>query len=139
MIQINPQQPEHKARYSRTTFYRHSKNISEFVLIMALSTGATFLARILPLFWIAVLIIKLIILIYLVALTKEDESKRLSSLMRGTAIFIGLLGGLWDIAYLYLMFDLELLARWIAFGIAVLLIVSAMALGLLQVKFEKRW
>ncbi len=99
MYQFTPQQPEHQPRYTRTTVYKHAKNIAEFLLIMSLSTGFTFLARILPPLWIAVIIIKIVAIIYLIALGKEDENKRLSSFIRGAALLIGFVGGIWDIAF----------------------------------------
>lgn len=138
MYQLNPSSPQHQARYARTTAYRHAKNVAEFIILMSLSTGATFLARILPPLWIAVLITKLVVTLYLLALAKE-ESHRLSSLLRGAALLIGFLGGIWDIAYLYLIFDSELLTRWASLGVAGLVVVVALAYSVFKTKFKQRW
>ena len=137
MYQFTPQQPEHQPRYTRTTVYKHAKNVAEFLLIMSLSTGLTFLARMIPSLWIAVIVIKIVAIIYLIALGKEDENKRLSSFIRGAALLVGFVGGIWDIAFVLVVFNNDLLTRWIALGIGVLITVIAIGLPITKTKFSK--
>lgn len=88
------------------TMIRHLKNFNELALYASVSCAIAFFTRLNPAFYYPVLLLRMAILMYcfyVVALTEND--KTLACII-GAAIFIGWVGGYWDLIELYLNFDL---------------------------------
>jgi hypothetical protein len=86
---------------------RHLKNFNELSLYAGVSCAFAFFVRLNPAFFYPVLLLRISILLYcfyIIALTENEKS---IAVILGAAIFIGWLGGYWDLFEIYINFDLS--------------------------------
>lgn len=86
---------------------RHLKNANELVLYASLSCGAAFLGRILSPFYFPLLLLRLGIFAYCFFIIVKAEGNKELGIILGSAIFLGMLGGYWDLIEIYLRYDLQ--------------------------------
>lgn len=86
---------------------RHLRNSQELVLYASLSAGAAFLGRILPPFYFPILLLRLGIFAYCFFIIVKAEDNKELGIILGSAIFLGMLGGYWDLIEIYLRYDLQ--------------------------------
>lgn len=86
---------------------RHLRNSQELVLYASLSAGAAFLGRILPPFYFPILLLRLGIFAYCFFIIVKAEGNKELGIILGSAIFLGMLGGYWDLIEIYLRYDLQ--------------------------------
>jgi hypothetical protein len=98
---------------------RHLKNFNELALYAGLSCAIAFFTRLNPAFFYPVLLLRLSILLYcfyVVALTENDKTL---AIIIGAAIFIGWVGGYWDLIEVYFRFNLTNILNTLVIAIAV--------------------
>lgn len=110
---------------------RHLKNANELVLYASLSCGAAFLGRLLPPFYFPILLLRLGIFAYCFYVIYKAEGNKELALIIGASLFIGMIGGYFDLIDIYLRYDLASVARFITL---VLLFIVSVAVIVLQVK-----
>lgn len=84
---------------------RHLKNANELVLYASISCGAAFIGRVFPAFYFPILLIRLAIFGYCVYIIAHTEGNKELAVILGGSLFIGLIGGYWDLIEVYLRFD----------------------------------
>lgn len=90
---------------------RHLKNLNELVLYASLSCGATFVGRIVPALYFPILLLRLSISLYCIYVIANLENNRELAIILGTAIFIGMIGGYWDLIEIWIRYDFKSIAR----------------------------
>lgn len=85
---------------------RHLQNANELVLYASLSCGAAFLGRILPPFYFPILLLRLGIFSYCAFVIFRAEGQRELALVIGASLFLGMLGGYWDLIEIHLRYNL---------------------------------
>lgn len=86
---------------------RHLRNSQELVLYASISAGAAFLGRILPPFYFPILLLRLGIFAYCFFIIVKAEGNRELGIILSSAIFLGMVGGYWDLIEIYLRYDLQ--------------------------------
>lgn len=86
---------------------RHLRNSQELVLYASISCGAAFLGRILPPFYFPILLLRLGIFAYCLFVIANAEGNRELAIIIGSALFIGMLGGYWDLIEIHLRYNLS--------------------------------
>jgi CDP-diglyceride synthetase len=86
---------------------RHLKNANELVLYAAISCGAAFLGRLFPALYFPILLLRLAIFLYCIYVVANLERNRELAMILGSALFIGLIGGYWDLIEVWLRYDLS--------------------------------
>lgn len=84
---------------------RHLKNVNELVLYAAVSCGVAFLSRLIPGLWFPLLLLRLAILGYCIYVIGWLEQKRHVGLLVGVAMFLGSIGGYWDLLEVYFRYN----------------------------------
>ena len=84
---------------------RHLKNANELVLYASLSCGVAFIGRVFPAFYFPILLIRLAIFGYCAYIIAYTEGNKEMAVILGGSLFIGLIGGYWDLIEVYLRFD----------------------------------
>lgn len=92
---------------------RHLKNANELVLYAAISCGAAFIGRLFPALYFPILLLRLAIFLYCIYVIAKLESNRELALILGTALFIGMIGGYWDLIEIWLRYDLAAIGQLI--------------------------
>lgn len=110
---------------------RHLKNTNELILYASLSCGAAFLGRILPPFYFPILFLRLGIFIYCFFIIVKAEGNTELGIILGAAIFLGILGGYWDLIEIHLRYNLAQVASTIT---AVLVFVASTLVILYQLR-----
>ncbi len=84
---------------------RHLKNANELVIYASISCGAAFISRIFPAFYFPILLLRLGITGYCLCIIAGSEGNKDLAILLGGAMFIGLLGGYWDLIEVYIRYD----------------------------------
>ncbi len=84
---------------------RHLKNANELVLYASVSCGLAFIGRIFPAFYFPILLIRLAIFGYCAYIIAYAEGNKELAVILGGSLFIGLIGGYWDLIEVYLKFS----------------------------------
>jgi hypothetical protein len=117
---------------------RHLKNANELVIYASISCGAAFIGRIFPPFYFPILLLRFAIFgycIYVIGFT--EKNKELAAILGG-ALFIGMLGGYWDLVEVYLRFDLAKIVNIVTCISLFILFVSAVTLKVHHEKTSKK-
>lgn len=103
---------------------RHLKNVNELVLYAGISCAVAFIGRLVPALYFPILLLRLAIFLYcLYVIAKLEKNKELAIIL-GTALFIGMIGGYWDLIEVWLRYDLTAIAQ---VATVIFLFVSALA------------
>ena len=86
---------------------RHLRNSQELVLYASISCAAAFLGRILPPFYFPILLLRLGIFAYCLFVIAKAEGNRELAIIIGSALFIGMMGGYWDLIEIHLRYNLS--------------------------------
>jgi len=100
---------------------RHLKNANELILYASISCGAAFIGRIYPAFYFPILLLRLAITGYCFYIIAGTEGNKELAVLLGSAIFLGLVGGYWDLIEVYLRFDSARIVSTLMLGLCVLL------------------
>lgn len=92
---------------------RHLKNTNELVLYAAVSCGVAFIGRLVPALYFPILLLRLAIFLYCIYVIATLEKNRELAMILGTSLFIGMLGGYWDLIEVWLRYDLPAIAQTI--------------------------
>ena len=84
---------------------RHLKNANELVIYASISCGAAFIGRIFPAFYFPILLLRLGISGYCLYIIAGTEGNKELAIILGGALFIGMLGGYWDLMEVWLRYD----------------------------------
>lgn len=90
---------------------RHLKNLNELVLYAAISCGAAFIGRLFPSLYFPILLLRLAIFLYCAYVVAKLEQNRELALILGSAIFIGMIGGYWDLIEVWLRYDFSAISQ----------------------------
>ena len=93
---------------------RHLKNFNELCLYASISCGLAFFARLNPAFFLPILLLRLCILIYSFFIIGRIEDNRIFGYCLGASIFVGLVGGYWDVIELNLAYNQQQIINIIA-------------------------
>jgi LytS/YehU family sensor histidine kinase len=99
---------------------RHLKNANELVLYACISCGAAFISRLLPALFFPILLLRLAVFLYCVYVVANLEQNRELALVIGGALFIGMIGGYWDLIEVYLRYDLAVITGFISIALCLL-------------------
>ncbi len=105
---------------------RHLKNANELVLYAAISCGAAFIGRLFPALYFPILLLRLAIFLYCLYVIATLERNRELAMILGSALFIGMIGGYWDLIEIWFRYDLAAIAQLIT--ITLLFIASLLGL-----------
>jgi hypothetical protein len=83
--------------------FQHTKNILELSLYSGVSCALSFMTRILPATYYPILILRLLILLYCLYVINKVENQKVLAYLLSAAIFIGFIGGFWDLVEVYLL------------------------------------
>lgn len=86
---------------------RHLKNANELVLYAAISCGVAFIGRLFPALYFPILLLRLAIFLYCLYVIAVLERNRELAMILGSALFIGMIGGYWDLLEIWLRYDLS--------------------------------
>ena len=103
---------------------RHLKNANELVLYASLSCGAAFLGRILPAFYFPILLLRLGIFCYCLFIIAKAEGNKDLAIIIGSALFIGMIGGYFDLIEIYLRYDLANVVSKVTAAVVFLVVVA---------------
>lgn len=90
---------------------RHLKNLNELVLYASISCGAAFIGRLFPALYFPIFLLRLAIFLYCAYVIANLEQNRELALILGSAIFIGMIGGYWDLIEVWLRYDFNSIAQ----------------------------
>jgi hypothetical protein len=93
------------------TIMRHLKNINELVLYAVISCGVAFIGRLVPAFYFPILLLRLAIFLYCLYVIASLEKNRELAIIIGTSLFVGILGGYWDLIEIWLRYDLSAISQ----------------------------
>jgi hypothetical protein len=111
--------------YLATTM-RHLKNVNELVLYAVISCGVAFIGRLVPAFYFPILLLRLAIFLYCLYVIASLEKNRELAVIIGTSLFVGMLGGYWDLIEIWLRYDLSAISQLVT--ITLLFIASLLGL-----------
>jgi hypothetical protein len=114
---------------------RHLKNVNELVVYASFSCGLAFVGRIFPAFFFPILLLRLGIFGYCLYVVAGAEKNRELAIILGGALFLGMLGGYWDLIEVYLRFDSE---RIISTFTAILCFVLFVIIIIFQIKTNEK-
>jgi len=100
---------------------RHLKNANELVIYASISCGAAFIGRIFPAFYFPILLLRLGISVYCLYIIAGTEGNKELAILLGGALFIGMLGGYWDLIEVYLRYDSPRIVSAVMLTVCVLL------------------
>lgn len=89
----------------------HLKNLNELVLYASISCGAAFIGRLFPALYFPILLLRLAIFLYCTYVIANLERNHELALILGSAIFIGMIGGYWDLIEVWLRYDFNSIAQ----------------------------
>lgn len=113
---------------------RHLKNFNELALYAGLSCAFAFFVRLNTAFFYPVLLLRLSILLYCFYIIALTENEKTIAVIIGASIFIGWIGGYWDLVEIYLNFDMQnILTKGITL-IAIPLIAASLYLSVINGK-----
>lgn len=102
---------------------RHLKNINELVVYASISCIAAFLGRLFPAFYFPILLLRLGVFGYcFYIISRAEGNKELAVIISG-ALFIGLIGGYWDLIEIYLRY------KQTEIGMVLTLLIAGMVLA----------
>ncbi len=84
---------------------RHLKNANELILYASISCGAAFIGRMYPAFYFPILSLRLGISGYCLYIIAVCEGNKELAILLGSAVFLGMIGGYWDLIEVYLRYD----------------------------------
>jgi len=84
---------------------RHLKNANELILYASISCGAAFIGRLFPALYFPILLLRLGVAGYCLYVIAGTEGNKELAVILGGALFLGMLGGYWDLVEIYLRFD----------------------------------
>jgi len=84
---------------------RHLKNTNELVIYASISCGAAFIGRLFPAFYFPILLLRLGVLGYCLYIIAGTEGNKELAILIGGALFLGMVGGYWDLIEVYLKYD----------------------------------
>lgn len=113
---------------------RHLQNANELVLYASLSCGVAFIGRILPPFYFPILLLRLGMFAYVTFVLFKAEGQKELALIIGASLFIGMIGGYWDLIEIWLRYDLSTVVNTIT---AVMIFVFVVGMIALQVNNGK--
>lgn len=113
---------------------RHLKNANELALYASVSCGAAFLGRLLPAFYFPILLLRLGVVGYCIYVIAYTEKNKELAVILGGSVFLGMLGGYWDLIEIHLRYNLQQIVSGIT---AVSIFVLAIAVIYLQVNNGK--
>ena len=102
---------------------RHLKNANELALYASVSCGAAFLGRLLPAFYFPVLLLRFGVVAYCVYVIAYTEKNKELAVIIGGSVFLGMLGGYWDLIEIHLRYNLSQLVSG-ATAISVFLLIA---------------
>lgn len=105
---------------------RHLKNANELILYAAISCGVAFVGRLIPALYFPILLLRFAIFLYCLYVIATLEKNRELAMILGSALFIGILGGYWDLIEVWLRYDLSSIAQLVT--ITLLFIASLLGL-----------
>ena len=105
---------------------RHLKNVNELVVYAAISCGVAFIGRLIPAFYFPILLLRLAILLYCLYVVANLENNKELAIIIGVSLFIGMLGGYWDLIEVWIRYDFAAISQIIT----ILLLLIASLLGL---------
>ncbi len=110
---------------------RHLKNTNELILYASISCGAAFIGRLYPAFFFPILLLRIGVFGYCVYVIASLEKNREMAIILGSSLFLGLVGGYWDLIEVWLRFDAERITT----ALSITAIFSALGIGLyLQIR-----
>lgn len=113
---------------------RHLKNANELVIYASVSCIAAFIGRMFPAFYFPILLLRLAIFAYCIYVIGFTERNKELAAILGGALFVGMIGGYWDLIEIYLRYDLTKIVNFVSFISLFLLFVAAI---IIKVKYEK--
>jgi hypothetical protein len=105
---------------------RHLKNVNELVVYAVISCGVAFIGRLIPAFYFPILLLRLAILLYCLYVIANLENNKELAIIIGVSLFIGMLGGYWDLIEVWIRYDFAAISQIIT----ILLLLIASLLGL---------
>jgi len=105
---------------------RHLKNANELILYASISCGAAFIGRMYPAFYFPILLLRLGVSGYCLYIIAGTEGNKELAILLGGALFLGMLGGYWDLIEVYLRYD----APRIVSNVMLVICVLVTALGI---------
>lgn len=90
---------------------RHLKNANELVLYAAISCSAAFIGRLFPPLYFPILLLRLAIFLYCIYVVATLERNRELALVLGCALFIGMIGGYWDLIEVWVRYDFQAISQ----------------------------
>ena len=114
---------------------RHLKNANELVLYASLSCGAGFFARLVPAFWVPIMLLRLGVFAYCFIVLFRAEGQKELAILIGSALAIGFIGANLDLLEIVVRYDLQtLVAR-----VTTVLVFGALAsVGYYQFKTDNK-
>lgn len=110
---------------------RHLKNSQELVLYASLSCGVGFVARLIPAFYIPILLLRLGIFVYCFWILFKAEGQKELAILIGSALLIGLIGANLDLLEIEVRYNLPSLVSRVT---AVLVFLALAVVGFYQFK-----
>jgi hypothetical protein len=107
---------------------RHLKNANELILYASISCGAAFIGRLYPAFYFPILLLRLGISGYCLYIIAGTEGNKELAILLGSAIFLGMVGGYWDLIEVYLRYDSVRITSSIMLILCVLLTITGVIL-----------
>ena len=105
---------------------RHLKNTNELILYASISCGAAFVGRLYPAFFFPILLLRIGVFAYCVYVIASLEKNREMAIILGGSLFLGMVGGYWDLIEVWLRFDVERITT----TVSIIAIFSAFVIGL---------
>ena len=99
----------YKAQLLSNHMLRHLKNATELTLYASLSCGAGFLARLVPAFYIPIMLLRLGIFVYCFIVLFRAEGQKELAILIGSALLIGFVGANLDLLEVIVRYDLHAL------------------------------
>lgn len=84
---------------------RHLKNTNELVIYASISCSAAFIGRLFPAFYFPILLLRLGVFGYCLYIIAGTEGNKELAILIGSALFLGMIGGYWDLIEVYLLYD----------------------------------
>lgn len=89
--------------------FRHLKNSQELVLYASLSCGAGFLARLIPAFYIPIMLLRVGFFAYCFIVLFRAEGQKELAILIGSALALGFIGANLDLLEVIVRYDLQAL------------------------------
>lgn len=105
---------------------RHLKNTNELILYASISCGAAFVGRLYPAFFFPILLLRIGVFAYCIYVIASLERNREMAIILGGSLFLGLVGGYWDLIEVWLRFDAERITT----AVSIIAIFLAFVIGL---------